>query len=233
MAKDLYTSSLIAPRYIGGIYQQAVKSSAEYVTAFLNDNANFEFNVTHCNISQQLDLTTTSPNASIIDLEHLGARDLRTIVNQFDPVIYDVFGGWNGAHPRINSELTKLGPLHGASTIGLASSTTIVGLAYRMRSYYTMSVTGVVNSLFFIINHSASLNDILSGIRTLAKHPFSFGTNDLVLVYDNSPQQQLDIEAVLRDVRRFGLYVIDNHLNRERLGIAGDDKDYRSARNIP
>lgn len=232
MAKEIYASSVLAPRYIGGIYQQAVKSSAEFVLSFLDDKANAEFNVTQCGISHQLALPFNPHPVTTFNLTDLGARALREVVNQFDPVLYDVFGGWNGSHPRINAELTKLGPLHGARTVGLASGDKIWGLAYRLRSYYTLSVTGVVNSLFLIVNHQASRDDILNGLQTLAHQGFSFGTNDVAIVYDHHQDLLFEIKNSLHEVRNFALYIIDNHLNRERLGLAHEEQDFSALRKL-
>lgn len=224
LARDLYFSTTLAPRYVGGIYHHSVKSSGDFVDEFLKDSANSLYEVLLVSIKSQM---TTDPvvNFSARELSRLSAKERLSVMNEFNPILFDVFGGGNGAHSRLNAELASSGPAHKAQTLVVQEKNTVLALAYRLKSYYALSSTGVVNSLFLIVKNSLDLKKLQSIVEVLTQAGFASGTDDLTIVFDSTRESQIDLIALLPDARRFSLYVIDCELNKELLGARSEPED--------
>ena len=146
-ARDLSASSVLAPRYVGGLVHRSVKSSANFMDSYTEKSINRKYDTFHLSI-RSLDVIDgfRELDTPISSISKLPADERRNIANTFDPTIFDVFCSANGSHSRLNAELSQLGPLHQAETVRLTHAGDNWGLAYRLKSYYSLSSTGVINS---------------------------------------------------------------------------------------
>lgn len=224
-AQELAATSILAPRYVGGLVHKAVRSSVEYLEGHMTDPANASFQLLQMSIAAQLgNFETKQQHCKISKISTMSAHEKQSIMNRFDPTLYQIFGGWNGDHPRLNTELSKLGPGHRAETVALSIDTSTWGLAYRLKSYYSLSATGVINSLFLIIRTNIELAFIRAGIINLVKEGYANGTDDLVIILDPTSEDSAISSGTLaqtmiqdlRSPKMFTFYVIDNLLNKYR-----------------
>jgi hypothetical protein len=218
-AQDLAGTSLLAPRYVGGLVHKTVKSSVNYLEKFMVDPSNTKFHLMQLGIG--LNFTDNRNDCSavkLLKLSLLNAGSRRTMLNQFTPVIAEVFSGVNGNHCRLNAELAKLGPNHRAETMILDSVKGIWGLAYRLKSYYALSSTGVVNSLYLVIRSGTPTDVIRQGVEAILKSDLARGTDDLVFVIDpmglhSQERQEVYLETLRQEfpkAKEFMLYIIDS-----------------------
>lgn len=218
IARELYHSSTLAPRYVGCLWQDSLKSTAEYANEFLQDPANYKFSMIHFILSAQDRKVGFKAECAVVNLQSIDARQRLDINCRFNPVLFEIFSGWNGSHPRLNAELSKLGPHHYATTVALYSNDKCWGLAYRLNSYYAMSATGVVNSLFLVVRSDTSAEELHDGLRELKKSGFTFGTDDAAVIIDNSEACAPNFTDTLKNSRSFNFFVIDSQMNKELLG---------------
>ena len=223
-AQDLSATTALAPRYVGGLVHKSVKSSVNYLEEFMADPANARFDMFQISISSYF--KQSQPAATHINrLGSLTSIERRNALDHFTPIICDVFAGLNGCHPRLNAELAKLGPTHKADTVTLGTDQSVWGLGYRLKSYYSLSSTGVVNSLFLVIRAGTELPIVREGVHKLLATNMVQGTDDLVFIIDphkdrhgESTKQYLDqITIEFPSCKSFALYVIDSLGNKKRL----------------
>ncbi len=220
LARELSLSTSLAPKYIGGIVHSSVKSSASILDEKLKFQRNRKYEAFHVKMSSLFDPSKSSTEKSIIvQISELDASSRRSLANAFDSTLFDAFGGWDGSHPRLNAELSKLGPAHEASTFAIESEGRYMALGFRLRSYYSLSATGVINSAFLIVQTDTSPEALDSAISSIQNMPILRGTDDLIIVY-NEPVGKTDgIVIAGRDhatlvgsrakTKPFNLYVID------------------------
>jgi hypothetical protein len=218
IAHDLASTSVLAPRYVGGLVHKTVKSSVDYLEKYMVDECNGKFNLLQISMSSNFQTLGKSVNTEeFVKVGSLSAGSRRMALNRFSPLISEIFGGLNGAHPRLNAELSKLGPHHKAETILMESNGVVWGLVYRLRSYYSLSSTGVVNSVYVAVRMGTDIKLLRSGINQIIGTQWTQGTNDLVLVIDpadlsmaGSPDAYFkSVCAEFPNGKEFSLYVID------------------------
>lgn len=223
VAEDLASTSVLAPRYVGGLVHKAVKSSVNYLEKYMVNDRNGKFSLLQVAISANF--KRTDPQMPLDDCQRLNALTAgrrRAVLSHFNPLISEIFGGLNGAHPRLNAELSKLGPNHKAETVVMESEGVVWGLVYRLRSYYSLSSTGVVNSLYFIIRAGTDFEIIREGMIRILGTPLLQGTDDLVLVVDSSDlKSDGELDGYFKKLcqefpkgKEFTLYIIDCLLGR-------------------
>lgn len=224
IALDLASTSVLAPRYVGGLVHKTVKSSVNYLEKYMGEECNGKFKLLQMSMSSNFQTHGKSVNTGeYVNVGALSADCRRKAFNQFSPLISEIFGGLNGTHPRLNAELSKLGPHHKAETILMKSHGVVWGLAYRLRSYYSLSSTGVVNSVYFTIRAGTDMKLLRSGLNLIIGTQWTQGTDDLVLIIDpidlNSP---VGLDAYFKAVsaefpngKEFSLYVIDGMASKK------------------
>ena len=221
LTKDFYASSHLSPRYLSGLYHENIKSAGTFGVELFADPSSRVFPLVQCSIEENLNKFSgyTLPEVSLHQISDSTADEKRTNLGNFDATLVEAFVGWNGDHPRLNSELAKLGVHHRAKTLLLGSRTSgIWGMAYRLRSYYALNATGVMNSLFVIIKPMISSLEIVSGLLELKKYGLTFGTDDAAIIVDADIDETLIHAKELCSAKSFTFFILDNHLNREHMG---------------
>jgi hypothetical protein len=221
LTKDLHSSSRLSPRYLSGLYHENIKSAGAFGIELFADPSSRVYPLYQCSIEDNLSNFSEQilPEVSVLRVSDYNADERRHHLVNFDATLVEAFVGWNGDHPRLNSELAKLGNHHRAETLLLASQPKGVwGMAYRLRSYYALNATGVMNSLFIVVKPSVSGLEIASGFRELRKHGLAFGTDDAALIVDTGINSVVPLASELLKVRPFTFFILDNHLNREHMG---------------
>jgi hypothetical protein len=190
VAQNLSKTSLLAPRYIGALVHSSVKSSSDLMERLCEGALNRRCDSFHISlVKQKLPVMQADSRQKVIEIKSVPARIRRQLSLVFDPVLFEVFGGMNGAHPRLNSELSQLGPEHSANSIALSEDGEVWCLAYRLKSYYALSSTGVINSLFLVVKIGTEAETLLSGIRILKERGITTGTDDVVVILDREGQE--------------------------------------------
>jgi hypothetical protein len=201
-----------------------VISTDRLTKRLLDDEQSRYFNLSHSSISRQL-RHNQETYFKISPLEDLNADERRTALSNFDATLVEGFAGWNGNHPRLNAELSKLGSHHEAKTLLIGDEKRVWAMAYRLRSYYALNVTGVMNSLFLIVLPDVSAADIAGAIRQLVDNGMAFGTDDVAIIASSKADTELPFVQQLPDPKMFTFFIIDNHLNREFLGAKVESQE--------
>lgn len=218
VAKHLSKSSILAPRYVGALVHSTVKSSADLMHKLCSGDQNRILDSLHISLRNHKNLNfEETQNQQILELRSASAETRRNLSLAFDPILFDVFYGTNGTHPRLNSELSRLGPNHQARTVALSEKGSFWGLAYRLNSYYSLSSTGVINSLFLIVGPGACAKTIKTGLAKLSEIGMTNGTDDVVLIFDRSwtargGASKNNFSEILTEIdsgKPFTLYVFD------------------------
>jgi hypothetical protein len=225
LSRTLYNSSRQSPRYLSGLYHENIKSAGAFGVELFADPSSRVFPMFQSSISKNLSSFTTPSPTKIISINDFDADQRRLALQNFDATLVEAFSGWNGEHPRLNSELSKLGTHHEAKTLLLANDQGVWGMAYRLRSYYALNATGVMNSLFLVVKKSTSSQDILSGIHALVDQGLAFGTDDAAIIVDTKLDESIDFLSGIADPKPFTFFLIDNHLNKEFLGASTEPQD--------
>ncbi len=229
-ARNLYNSSKSSPRYLSGLYHANIKSAGNFGQELYADKANRTYPMFQVSIDLNKEPFDKDISTFYGSVNGLNASDRRNIFSQFDPILTECFAGWNGDHPRLNAELSKLGPSHSAETLLLSTDKEVWGLAYRLKSYYALNATGVMNSLFLIVKASTSADIIKSGISQLLESGFTFGTDDVAIIVDKHLSEEILFEAGLQNPKPFTFFVIDSHLNKEFLGAKKEPENPQDLR---
>lgn len=230
LARQLYLTSKIAPRYLSGLWHTSIKSAGVVGEEILADPSSRSYPLFQVSLEKNSSKETKSHDVRFSSISDLNASDRRNIFSQFDPILTECFAGWNGDHPRLNAELSKLGPSHSAETLLLSTDKEVWGLAYRLKSYYALNATGVMNSLFLIVKASTSADIIKSGISQLLESGFTFGTDDVAIIVDKHLSEEILFEAGLQNPKPFTFFVIDSHLNKEFLGAKKEPENPQDLR---
>jgi hypothetical protein len=226
LARTMYISSKQAPRYLSGLFHTNIKSAGVFGSELFTDPAARVFLLHQVSMSKTFaKLPTEVLNQKISPLEDLNADERRTALSNFDATLVEGFAGWNGNHPRLNAELSKLGSHHEAKTLLIADEKRVWAMAYRLRSYYALNVTGVMNSLFLIVLPDVSATDIAGALRQLVDNGMAFGTDDVAIIASSKADIELPFVQQLPDPKMFTFFIIDNHLNREFLGAKVESQE--------
>jgi hypothetical protein len=218
LARSLYHSSKQAPRFLSGLFHESVKSSGTLGKGLFADPSSRVYSLFQTSISKTLMQRTQIQSCPLTVLESLDADARRQALSVFDATLVEGFAGWNGTHPRFNAELAKLGPHHEAKSLLMGDASSPWGIAYRLRSYYALNATGVMNSLFMVVQPSTSAEVLIAGLRALVDHGLAFGTDDAAIIVATRSSQAAAWTEALVDPKPFTFFMIDNHLNREFLG---------------
>lgn len=221
LTKDLHATSSSSPRYLSGLYHENIKSAGTFGVELYADRSSRVYPLYQASIDINIKKYSEQKLAKIVvqQIFDRSADDKRAILGNFDATLVEAFSGWNGEHPRLNAELAKLGAYHQAKTVFLSSEASGVwGMAYRLRSYYALNATGVMNSLFMVVKPSISALELVSGLKDLTDYGLAFGTDDVAIIADARPDEPLNFVAELQNPKPFTFFIIDNHLNREFLG---------------
>lgn|GEM_PF-7131045 len=233
LGRSLYQASKLNPRYLTGLYHANIKSAGSFGVELFADPSNRVFPLLQVSISENIVGIDKSGSVSLRNLDDEDAVSRRATLSHFDATLAEGFSGWNGTHPRLNAELSKVGAHHEARTVVLQSSGRPWGLAYRLRSYYALNATGVMNSVFIVILPSVSADEIRAGLSVLVDSGLAFGTDDAAVIVCARPGDALPFVEGLRNPKPFTFFSIDNHLNREFLGSSPETDELRGLRKRP
>jgi hypothetical protein len=218
IAENLAKGSLLAPRFFGGLIHGSVKSSVNIMEKMLLKTSNYRYEAFHLSLTAQSFVQERKlSDLRLADIRMMPAEKRRQVANSFDATLFEIFSGLNGSHPRLNSELSKLGPSHHAKTFAISLNNSFLGLAYRLSSYYTLSSTGVINSLFFVIKEGIDPDVVYCGINQLQESGLMRGTDDIVLIMDKTSETigctndtwSKELNSSFKNLKPFALYVID------------------------
>jgi hypothetical protein len=232
--RDILKSTRSGPRYFAGLFSGDLASaSAAYSKDFFSDPTCRVYSLFQGGIKALAESANSNGDTQkITEVFDLSADHRAQAFTKFDSTLAETFGGWNGSHPRLNAELAKFGPHHEARTMLVSDeSNGTWGMAYRLRSYYALSVSGVMNSLFFIVRPTVSMEVIAEGIRSLANTGFCFGTDDVAIIADPGKASSEKFSIDMRGVKPFTFFILDNHLHREYLGGPIEDGSAIAYRN--
>lgn len=230
LARTMYKTSKLSPRFLAGLYHANIKSSGEFGVDLFADPSSRVYQMFQSSISKNINKHPASEGVTITTLESMDADGRRATLSPFDATLAEGFSGWNGTHPRLNSELAKLGPHHEAKTLMVGDRTGYWALAYRMKSYYALNTTGVMNSLFLVVLPTVTATQIVDALRELVEHGLAFGTDDAAIIACARPGDPLPFTDGLVDPKPFTFFIIDNHLNREFLGGKTEKDESRTMR---
>jgi hypothetical protein len=228
LSRDILRSTRSAPRYLAGLFSGDLASaSAAYSTEFFSDPTCRVYSLYQAGIHGLLDRAGQDVADQVIsDIFELSADSRVASFSRFDSTLAESFGGWNGRHPRLNAELAKFGPHHEGRTLFISDKTNGVwGMAYRLKSYYALSVSGVMNSVFLIVRPDVTVEAIAQGLRALTDAGFCFGTDDVAIIVDPGKASSPAFSAEALRAKPFTLFILDNHLHREYLGGQIEDAD--------
>ena len=223
VSRDIFKSSRQAPRYFAGMYSGHLSSASTeaYGRDFFSDPACRVYSMLQASIKKQISsqLETAGTTATVVNTFDVNPDIRQQAFGRFDATLVEAFGGWNGNHPRFNAELAKFGPHHEAKTVFLSNEKSgIWGMGYRLKSYYALSVSGVMNGIFLIVLPTVTAQEVGSGLRALSASGFSFGTDDAAVIVDARPEDPIAFASELVGTKPFTFFIIDNHLQREYLG---------------
>ncbi len=222
-ARALHLASKQAPRFLAGLFHADIKSAGAFGAELFSDPSSRVYRLLQLSMAANTAGLELHSDIELISLERLDADGRRESVSNLDATLVEVFSGWNGTHPRLNAELAKLGSHHEAKSLLVGSSGRVWGLAFRLRSYYALNVTGVMNSLFFVSAPDVSTLSIQMALRALIDNGFAFGTDDVALIASAELGSELTFEADLMGAKPFTFFIVDNLLNREFLGAKVED----------
>jgi hypothetical protein len=217
-ARSMYHATLLAPRYLAGLFHSDIKSAGTFGEELFSDTSSRVYQLMQISIAQSTAPSESRSNVKIIDPSDLDADQRRTTLAPLDATLCEAFLGWNGAHPRLNAELAKIGPHHNAKTLVVRDGNETVGLAFRLSSYYALNSTGVMNSLFLIVRPDTNTEQIKSALTKLVDLGFTFGTDDVAVIACARPSEPVQAWNNLVQPKPFTFFVIDNRLNRVFLG---------------
>ena len=212
-AKELKIASASAPRYLLWFWDSKVESTEKAAKPFLNQPENQLFKARHFSLKALEAKLPPKPSANIINLQMTMASDRSQIFQSFAPTLIEAFGGRDGEHSCLNAALVANGHGHWAKTIGIADEGGVWGLAYRLTSYYTLNVSGVLNSTFLIVHHDTSADRLLHGLARLAADPFTFGTDDVAIVFGQEPNPKSSLAEFIENAKPYNLMAVDVLLN--------------------
>lgn len=220
--QNLYLSSRQSPRYLSGMYHASVKTpeilgQRLYKTGFCS-----VFPLYHVSMSTNIESNERSDNklensVDIIDIANMTAASRRESLIGFNPTLCEAFVGQLGEHPRLNAELAKVGSYHNARTVMLRSHQNVWGIAHRIRSYFSLNATGIINSLFIIVKPDVLVGDLISAFSLLVEDGLAFGTDDAAIIVDGSRDQDYLFSLDLKDSKKFTFFILDCLLNTEFL----------------
>jgi hypothetical protein len=230
--RNLARSNLSAPRFLSGLYHENVKSGGAFGAELFTDSSSRIFPLFQASIKKICSAGSPMKNSttSIHFLLDFSAEVRRSYLSEFNASLCEAFVGVNGEHARLNAELAKLGPYHEAKTVMLKSNTGVFAIAYRLKSYYALNATGVMNSLFMIVKPQTEIQDLVAGIRELVDNGFSFGTDDAAIIVDGPIDGTFEFVQSLPSPRKFTFFMIDNILNKEFLGASVESEDSTAGR---
>jgi hypothetical protein len=228
LSRDILRSTRSAPRYFAGLFSGDLASAcAAYSAEFFSDPTSRVYSLYQAGIHGLLRAAGEAAADQVIsDVFDLSADSRFASFSRFDSTLAESFGGWNGRHPRLNAELAKFGPHHEGRTLFISDKTNGVwGMAYRLKSYYALSVSGVMNSVFLIVRPDVTVEAIAQGLRALTDAGFCFGTDDVAIIVDPRKASSPAFSAEALGAKPFTLFILDNHLHREYLGGQIEDAD--------
>jgi hypothetical protein len=217
-ARTMHHSTRMSPRYLAGLFHSDIKSAGNATREICTDPSSRVYQLMQISITQNTGSATGQSNLQIIDPADLDADQRRATLAPLDATLCEAFLGWNGAHPRLNAELAKIGPHHSAKTLIVTDGTRPVGLAFRLSSYYALNSTGVMNSLFLIVRPDTNTEQINSALTKLVELGFTFGTDDAAVIACARPGESVQAWNNLIQPKPFTFFIIDNRLNRVFLG---------------
>jgi hypothetical protein len=226
----MYKTSKLSPRFLAGLYHANIKSSGEFGVDLFADPSSRIYQMFQSSISKNISKQTRPQDIILTPLETMDAEGRRAALYPFDATLAEGFSGWNGTHPRLNAELAKLGPHHEAKTLMVGDKTGYWAMAYRLKSYYALNTTGVMNSLFLIVLPTVTSPQIVDALRALVDNGLAFGTDDAAIIACAKPGEPLPFNFGLVDPKPFTFFIIDNHLNREFLGGKVEKDESRTMR---
>ena len=213
-AKELKIASASAPRYLLWFWDSKILSTERAAKPFSNQPENPLFKVWHFSLRALEKNLPMEPSANIVNLQMTTASVRSHVFQSFNPTLAEAFGGVDGQHASLNAALVANGHGHWAKTIGIADEGGIWGLAYRLASYYTLNVSGVLNSTFLIVRRDVNIDRLLHGLARLAADSFTFGTDDIAIVFDQEPDQGSTLSKFISAAKPYNLMAVDVLLNQ-------------------
>jgi hypothetical protein len=207
---QLATESSFFPRYLTGIWHEKIKSTAKWGFALAENSQTNLFNSINVRFSKLHDISHNS-EAKVTSLATVSAEIRWSLGHNFSPSLLESLVGLDGTHPVLNTELSKFGPYHRAESkiVEIDSETTVI--AHRIITYGIWSNTGVTNSVFVLVPNNCSAESLLIGLKSLVEDEISFGTDDLLVIFEKDYPYRLD-ETLFKKDRYFTYLVHDLRL---------------------
>ena len=202
--------SSLYPRYLTGIWHQNVQATKVWGMELARKSTTRLFSAS--NVSMK-NITPDGADSRVKALGDESASNRFHIAGLFEPCLFEVIAGGDGTHPVLNAELGKLGPYHQTQSKIVVLPNDLYLVAHRVVTYAIWSNTGVTNSVFVLVPRGCSAQMLGQGLKSLAEDDLSFGTDDFLVIFDDSFSDDLD-ETIFPPDRRF--YISSPRLTTSR-----------------
>jgi len=140
------------------------------------------------------------------DIFSLSAQARHTLASFFNLELLDLFDFWGG-NPNLQRQLSMIGEGHKINQKLLTYNGKKLAVIYKFHSYFSLNVTGVINTLFVLFPRNVDSEDILLTIDQINQSEL-MSVKDLLLFFENE-EDRLKMKNYGENLKLFNLLDIN------------------------